>query len=838
MESALFFFQLQFSVAVVFILVLRQGMKRLPKIYSYLLWILVFGRLLCPFALESRIGIMPSLKEGSLWMEKAISRQEDALREAEDEKWDPEAVGGIGGLGLKAGWGMDENSVSGLQSGAEALGTKQREKPESESDPSHAYSHRLENLWIDLISFIGERDFEEKRVFLLFWAAGAAAVLGYNAMALVRVRRRLGNARELIITEEELLVSGGKDIFPTKNLYSCEGIGVPFTMGLFRPRIYLPQGIEGAERRYVLCHEGVHVRRRDYLVKNMAFLLSAINWFNPFVWAAFHFLESDMEMSCDEKVVKLMGTDIKKQYSQSLLHFAVERGGIAVTPLTFGQNSVKDRIKNVLSYKNTRKWSIVLGFVIFFAAGAALFTTRAAGPEGNGSEDIHLQDNSGEGDADRGNMDRDDKGTGNPAVGKREGSSGEESQDHVYWSGKIAVNGEDHPLQTEIEIRAEGIYRWAGERWDCLYSGYISPEVHWCDKDGILYFTMDSDHEGDGGEYLVDRIYMLDLKTGELDKDTLGIPEDQARNQNIHVLDIVGGFVILYTGGSDIAIPLVNTGNMLSARDPLWKDKAVDKLNDEERDAYGAALRERILNDSGLILDISNRSLEETFAFLDMDGDGRAERITLSADPDQEPGYYPYDSCRFQVGDSSLTGQAERLSNCIWAFSPDGSRIILALYSDGISWNPRTIFFSYEESELREIGSIPNYIEDCVIGDGQIQGYTVLYDAMMPLYMKIIYEINRDGMLEQADQDTYELIAGEAKLLVELPVHDSPEGQMIYSMAPQMVQFVEIDSAYEWIRLKGENGEEGWFKVDGDMRSRIAELDMGSEQVFELYYAG
>lgn len=132
--------------------------------------------------------------------------------------------------------------------------------------------------------------------------------------------------------------------------------------------------LEEKEQPYIICHEKVHIRRKDYLVKNIAFLLACINWFNPLVWVAYHFLEQDMEMSCDEEVIKIMENGIKKEYSQSLLNFATGQNKKALTPVTFEEISVKQRVGNVLTSKSTKKWigiivmvSCILGLV------AALF---------------------------------------------------------------------------------------------------------------------------------------------------------------------------------------------------------------------------------------------------------------------------------------------------------------------------------------------------------------------------------------------------------------------------------------------------------------------------------
>ncbi len=819
MGARVLFLQLQVSAAVILILILRQGMKRLPKIYSYLLWILIFGRLLCPFSLESRIGIMPSLEEGIHWVEGLRSQ---GAGEKEPQEWEKGTLDGEEpGENMIIAKSEPEMGADDLLAGLQSGNPESAKRQEGEKERLEADEREL--FW--------QGYFNVKILIFLIWAAGWAGVLGYSAAAMAKVRRRLRNAGKLEEIGEALPVKGPRSAFLKQDIYVCEGIGVPFTMGVFRPRIYLPKGIEGIELQYILCHERVHVNRMDYLVKTIAFFLTAMNWFNPFVWAAFHFMENDMEMSCDENVVRFMGKDIKKQYSQSLLNFAAERGHMAMTPLTFGESNVKGRIKNVLSYKNAKKWSAVLGMIIIFAVGAALFTTKAEGAEKSGPQENPLQKEYLNEDSLR---DMGEEGQGEKGGKEKDGA---ESQSQVYWSGDLTAWDQGQVWgDMAVEICAEGIYRGQGDQRVCLYSGYISPNVQWCDKDGILYFTMGADSEEDG-EFLVVGIYMLDIKTGELDKKSLRV-EAQIKDEDMYLLDIGEGFLTIYRKGRDVFIPLVNTGETPLTAGHTWKGKAVAELEEAERNAYGAAVREQLLSNPGLLLELSNRSLEETFALLDLDGDGKAERIVLSADPEEEPGYRPLDACRFQVEDSWLTGKAENLSNLIWAFSIDGSRIILALYSDGGGLDSRTILFTYEDEELNEIGSIPNDIRNCTIGEGRIEGLSVLYDAMMPLYMKVSYEINQNNELVQVSQEAYELICGDGQLLVDLPVHDSPSSEEISVMAPQRVQFIKIDSAYEWICLKGENGEEGWFEVGGHRRNTILELDMFSEEVFELSYGG
>lgn len=166
------------------------------------------------------------------------------------------------------------------------------------------------------------------------WFAGVSVLLCYSVWTMVRLRRFLSKARPV---KEEV--------------YETEGISTPFVFGVIRPRIYLPAHLPSAERRYVLAHERVHIARKDYLVKLAGWGAVCLHWFNPFVWLAFRLMESDMEMSCDETVLRHFGADAKQDYSLALLQLSSEEGVLAGTPVAFGEGNVKSRIRNVLRWR-------------------------------------------------------------------------------------------------------------------------------------------------------------------------------------------------------------------------------------------------------------------------------------------------------------------------------------------------------------------------------------------------------------------------------------------------------------------------------------------------------
>lgn len=403
------FLQVQIGIMVLIILALRQCMKKLPKVYSYVLWLLVFVRLLCPVTIESRISLIPSGETGILqdvvenWLDNGEVTNDAAGTDGNValNGMEGAVAGNVNGIP-----GTDNIvNVDGMQNSANTLNAGNMPGAENTSD-ANLPSGNAGMLQNTVGTIQGNAKIDEgtlglttehaalpdgaetgKSVSELILAViiciGTAGILSYNFYALLRIKKKL---RDVVWQEE--------------NVFVCDKMETPFVTGFLKPRIYLPATLQGAEREYVLCHERTHIRRKDYLVKNVAFLLTAVYWYNPFVWVAFILMECDMEMSCDEAVVGKLGSEIKKQYSQSLLSFAVGKTGMPVTPLPFGENSVKQRVKNVLSYKKARVWACVAGIIVIVIAGVTLLTTRMPGdgeqnlplvtaspePPGNGEE--------------------------------------------------------------------------------------------------------------------------------------------------------------------------------------------------------------------------------------------------------------------------------------------------------------------------------------------------------------------------------------------------------------------------------------------------------------------
>lgn len=332
--------QIQIGIVVLAILILRLFLRKLPKVYSYALWLVVFLRLMIPWNLESPVSMVPSgdRLESLLPLHTAA---EAKLPAAQDPLSPPQT-------------GATEPEVS--PDDTPQTRTAFTAPPETRQTPSRdaGIRERFPGAFPDM-----------EMAPVLLWAVGFGAVCAYNLLSLHRIRRSLNGASWL------------KD-----NVWISSGIPTAFVLGWLRPRIYLPASLCGEELEYILCHENTHIRRKDYLFKNIAFLLTALYWYHPLVWLSFLLMEQDMEMSCDEAVVRQLGADIRKPYSRSLLHFASGAPSAPSTPLAFGENGVQQRIQNILSYKTATKWAGVAGIAVILAAGALLLTTRQSpGPD-------------------------------------------------------------------------------------------------------------------------------------------------------------------------------------------------------------------------------------------------------------------------------------------------------------------------------------------------------------------------------------------------------------------------------------------------------------------------
>lgn len=314
------------SLAVLLVLAVRALLKRLPKRYLTFLWLPVFFRAVCPVSFQSPFSLyrilngVPGFRSTGGRMTFTLAGYQSARIMAALER-----IGGALGNGKGA---AAANAATVTEAGAEII---------------------LEKILFGI------------------WLGGVTVVLLYGLFSWLRLRRKTALAVKL-----------------EEGVYESDRIGSAFLLGFFRPRIYLPAGLTSEERILVLTHEKTHKRRQDSRVKLLAWLVCAVHWFNPLLWLAFILLARDMEMACDEQVLEQLGTEEKKRYSTFLLKLSAPGTLLTGTPVAFGENSVKSRIKNILRYKKTRAG--IAAAAVALVAGAAWFCL--SNPASTFDEDI------------------------------------------------------------------------------------------------------------------------------------------------------------------------------------------------------------------------------------------------------------------------------------------------------------------------------------------------------------------------------------------------------------------------------------------------------------------
>lgn len=308
------------SIVIVFVICVRQFLKKAPKIFSYALWGIVLLRLLVPISIESPISFVPERTEFSSMVEVNEVLPEirfETPQERADNEW------------------HRENTPPG-----EPLAQVRRVLTAQ-----------------DYLTFV--------------WLLGIAVMLLYSFVSYWKLRHKL------------------KVVVPyRKGIFIADDIDSPFVMGVFRPTIYLPGSLEPWERTFIVAHERHHIRRGDHIFKALGFLALTIHWFNPLVWAAFILASRDMEMSCDEAVIRKLGEDIRAEYSASLLNLATGHRLFAGTPLAFGEGDPTGRVRNLAKWKKPAAWVILICVVLCVVLAVCLLTN----PETNVPDEPQIQE--------------------------------------------------------------------------------------------------------------------------------------------------------------------------------------------------------------------------------------------------------------------------------------------------------------------------------------------------------------------------------------------------------------------------------------------------------------
>lgn len=305
------------TYVIIIIMAVRFLLKKFPKKYSYYLWGIVGFRLIFPFSITSVFSFF------NLDTFRNINSGNYGM------EYIPLDIGFIDTPMVDIGVGSVNKTVNSLFPAAEI---------QNSINPMQIY------IFIAVI----------------FWILGIITILTYELFLFFRMKRVVKKA-----------------ILYKDNIYECDNIKTPFIMGFIRPKIYIPFRLSEKEFSYILCHEKYHIKRHDNIIKIIAFFILIIYWFNPFIWLAYFYMNKDMEMSCDEKVILEMGVDSIKGYSYSLLSFAINRRKLPFGHIAFGESYVGKRVKNILRFKKPKLWISIVGILIVFTISVVCITNKS-----------------------------------------------------------------------------------------------------------------------------------------------------------------------------------------------------------------------------------------------------------------------------------------------------------------------------------------------------------------------------------------------------------------------------------------------------------------------------
>ena len=312
------------SVVILAVMLLRPLMKKTPKKFLCLLWMLAFVRLLMPFEIRSDLSLQPQ-------PEIVVTQQqifpEEPLPDMPEETaaWD---------VVFPAQFPLTEPETPVSQlSQSQNLPQTAQPVPEASTAPDW-------RLWLPWI-----------------WLSVASCFALYCAVSYLRLKLRV---------REAVKIPGG---------WECERIETAFILGFVRPKIYIPMGMPDTVREYILAHERTHLEKGDHWVKMLGYIALALHWFNPLVWMAYILLCKDIELACDERVVQFMELSERKAYSAALLRCSSNRAHFAACPVAFGEVSVKERIMTVLHYRKPSFWLSLLGVMAIVFVAVCLVTS-------------------------------------------------------------------------------------------------------------------------------------------------------------------------------------------------------------------------------------------------------------------------------------------------------------------------------------------------------------------------------------------------------------------------------------------------------------------------------
>lgn len=293
----------QASIVILCVLLVRMLFRKgnIPERFVCILWLLPMIRMICPISVTSKVSIVPQM------------RTENVI---------PQTI---------------QSTAQNVSQNTTILGNET-----TLQGPSEIISSNVAG------GGVAEKMISPMQIFVIIWLVGIVLLLCYSLVSIIRLKK---------ILADSMLV---KDFSGKNKIYESDKIKTPFVYGFFSPKIYLPSSIWESNYEYVIAHEEAHISRKDHWMKYICFAITAIHWFNPLAWLMFIYLGKDIEMACDEQVVKRIGVEKRADYAQTLLALATEERKSIGIPLAFGEGETKGRIVHILKYKNTKKILVIL----------------------------------------------------------------------------------------------------------------------------------------------------------------------------------------------------------------------------------------------------------------------------------------------------------------------------------------------------------------------------------------------------------------------------------------------------------------------------------------------
>lgn len=359
---------------IVAVMVIRALLLKWERKYAYLLWFVVFVNLCIPFRISGPFSLVPSwiadfditgadFRPGVSEKYSNYIPREEIVETHSVHSYTPEEAGGVTGTDVNSESvyvpGEFEQSIAYLPAEEIVETHSVHSYTSGEADGVPGTDINTETTYY-INDGIGSVSL--KQVLAFVWGIGVAVFLAWNIKRILKFRGSLKAA--------DVFLADG--VAESVDIKTVRGIETPFLWGFLSPVIYLPENMNEDERTYIIAHESYHRKRKDYLVKPLFFAITVIHWFNPLVWAAYLLFVRDMEISCDEAAIANADADIRKKYAASLLKYAARQNGYTLTPITFGEPSLKCRIKNVLGYREKSVIISVLALCVVIVVMAGL----------------------------------------------------------------------------------------------------------------------------------------------------------------------------------------------------------------------------------------------------------------------------------------------------------------------------------------------------------------------------------------------------------------------------------------------------------------------------------